>query len=105
MAHIAATTVAAAAAAARRRVIEQLRGKLATSHERATSFVPARGGDERWLETLLDRGVVVEAAPGRYWLNERTLNRRTSSRRVLLAVSLALLAVMLGAILLGAGLE
>jgi hypothetical protein len=96
--------VAAAAAAAQRRVIEQLRGKGATSHGGAAEFVPAQRGDERWLDRLLDRGVIVEAGAGRYWVNERTLRSRVSTKRVLAVVMLALLAALLGATMLGAGL-
>jgi hypothetical protein len=104
VANTASTAILIAMAAAERRVMDQLRGAGATSHERATRFVPARRGDERWLEGLLDRGVVVEASPGRYWLNERTQRSRASKKRVLLVIALALLAFALGAILLGAGL-
>ena len=105
MAYLASTMVAAAAAAAQKRIIDHLRARLATSHERAVSYVPEQRGDERWLQVLLKRGVVVEAAPGRYWLNERTQESHPAARKVLLlALVAALLAIALGAALLGGGL-
>jgi hypothetical protein len=102
MAYIGATVAAAAASAAKKRVILQLRGKLATSHDRAAPFVPEQRGDERWLETLLDRGVVVEAASGRYWLNERTQRTYPANRMIVLL--LGLLALAIGAVALGVSL-
>lgn len=65
-ANIAVMAAASAAAAAQKRVLDQLRGEGADRHERAAEFLPAQRGDERYLHNLLDRGAVVEAAPGRY---------------------------------------
>lgn len=101
---IAATMAASAAAAAQRRVLEQLRGKGADRHERAAPFHPAQRGDERYLESLLNRGAVVEASAGRYWVNERVLQSRVKTGPVIVILILALLLIGLGAVLLGAGL-
>ena len=91
-----APMIAAMAAAAERRVIEQLRGKGATSHQTAAAFSPAQSGDQRYLEGLLDRGVVVEAAPGRYWVNERTLRARGGSGKAVLLAAVVAALLLLG---------
>ena len=55
---------------AERRLLERLRAAGATSPERAQPLPDLRMLQGRRLERLLDAGAVVEAAPGRFWVNE-----------------------------------
>lgn len=52
-------------------------------------------GDEAVLRSLLRRGVLVESAPGRYYLDEGALSRRRRTGLPVVGALLALAAVAL----------
>jgi len=85
-----------------RRVTSHLMSNNAVSPETAVEFVPDRPLQQRMLARLVRRGVIVETAPDRYYLDIPAYDRwrRGLRRRVALIFGGALLAG-LGAALLG----
>ena len=63
-------TAAAVIAASQRRIVRQLSEAGATSPAGAISFDAERGIDRRQLQHLIRHGVVHEAGPGAYWVDE-----------------------------------
>lgn len=77
-------TAAAAGAAmvrARRRLTAHFRDAGATTADAATACAPDRGIERRMLARMIAAGVVREAAPGRYWLDEPVLETWNRARR------------------------
>lgn len=66
-----ATQIAVMAAAAEKRVLERLRAASATRPEQARPVDPRDSMERSALGRLSAAGVLVEAAPGRFWLDER----------------------------------
>ena len=92
----------AAVAVALRRVTSHLMSSNAVSPEMAVHFVPDRHLQRRMLARLVRRGVVVETAPDRYYLDVPAYDewRRSLRRRIALIFGGAMLAGI-GAALLG----
>ena len=92
----------AAVAVALRRVTSHLMSNNAVSPETAVGFVPDRRLQQRMLARLVRRGVVIETAPDRYYLDVAAYDRwrRGLRRRVALVFGGVLLAGI-GAALLG----
>jgi hypothetical protein len=92
----------AAVAVAIRRVTSHLMSNNAVSAESAVTFVPARRLQARMLARLVRRGVIIETAPERYYLDLPAYERwrRGLRRRVALVLGGALPA-SIGAALLG----
>jgi hypothetical protein len=78
-------------AAAEQELLEPFRAAGATSPDRA---VPAAGdaGDARF-QSLLRRGILVRAGPGRYYLDEAALQRGRRQGGPVLAAAAVVLAV------------
>ena len=92
----------AAVAVAMRRVTSHLMSNNAVSPETAVSFTPDRHLQRRMLARLVRRGVIIETAPQRYYLDVPAYDRwrRGLRRRVALIVGGVVLAGI-GAALLG----
>ena len=95
-------TAAAAVGIAMRRVTSHLMTNNAVSADTAVYFVPDRGIQRRMLARLVSRGVIVETARDRYYLDIPAYDRwrRGLRRRVALIFGGAMLAGI-GAALLG----
>jgi hypothetical protein len=95
-------TAAAAVGIAMRRVTSHLMTNNAVSADTAVYFVPDRGIQRRMLARLVRRGVIVETARDRYYLDIPAYDRwrRGLRRRVALIFGGAMLAGI-GAALLG----
>ena len=61
--------VAAAMARARRRVVSHFMSRNAVSPEKAVSFSPERRMEQRFFDRLCDKGVIVPAANGTWYLD------------------------------------
>lgn len=86
-------------AAAEQKVLAPLREAGATSPDRAVP-VADDGARDAYFVSLLRRGVIVQASPGRYYVDEDSIARGQPSGRVVLPllvlalVALALLALL-----------
>jgi hypothetical protein len=90
---------AIAAAAAQKEVTTALRVVGATSPERATPIEGADGKRRGAVKALLRTGVVVQASPGRYWLDEAQVERRNrAARPAALAAIIGLLLICVAAL-------
>jgi hypothetical protein len=94
-----ATAAAAMAAKARRDVENLFLDNNAFSPDRAIGFEPRMGIQQRYLEQLIDEGVVHEVEPGRYWLDLETYNQMRRERaiwtmRVVVAAVVVVIAVV-----------
>ncbi len=91
--------IGAQIAAAERRLIGHFRESGATSAERAIASPAERHFESKRLAHLVRRGVVIESAPGRYYLDEAAYVRQASARRrsglIVLSIALVVLAVLL----------
>ncbi len=67
---------------AERRLLERLRTSGATSPERAQPLPDRRMLEGGRLERLLDAGAVVEAAPGRFWVNDAAYADQRDDRKL-----------------------
>ena len=67
---------------AERHVLERLRAAGATSPERAQPLPDLRVLQSGRLDRLLDAGAVVQATPGRFWVNESACADVRDERRV-----------------------
>jgi hypothetical protein len=95
-----ATGAAAAIARARRDVQHQFFSQDAVRPDRAITFDPSRMIEQRQFERMLDRGIIREAAPGRYWLDVVAYDvdltdRHRRVKTALLAVIVVLIVVLL----------
>ena len=92
----------AAVAVAMRKVTSHLMANNAVSPENAVPFVPDRHLQRRMLARLVRRGVIVETAPDRYYLDVPAYDRwrRGLRRRIAMLMGGVLLAGI-GAALLG----
>ena len=92
----------AAVAVAMRKVTSHLMSNNAVSPESAVAFIPDRYLQRRMLARLVRRGVIVETAPDRYYIDIPAYDRwrRGLRRRVALLLGGVALAG-LGAALLG----
>ena len=88
----------AAVAVALRRVTSHLMSNNAVSPERAVYFSPDRPIQQRMLARLVRRGVVVETAPDRYYLDVPAYDRwrRGLRRRLALVMGGVGIAVLVG---------
>ena len=87
---------------AERRVVNKLMLANAVSQENATSLDGLRWIQARRLAKLIDRGVVHEATPGRYYLDIPALAEHLTTRRQRAAIlMLLLMAAMLVAMYFG----
>lgn len=78
-------------AAAEQKRLAPFRAAGATSPDRAIPLTVDESARDGHLRSLLRLGIIVEASPGRYYLDERALaRRRTSGHPVLAAVILGL---------------
>ena len=97
--------VAAAMARARRRVVSHFMSKNAVSPEKAVSFSPERRMERRFFDRLCDKGVIVSAAKGTWYLDVPRFDAYQQSRRKRVGMALAglvsALAVGVGIGLLG----
>ena len=92
----------AAVAVAMRKVTSHLMSNNAVSPESAVAYIPDRHLQRRMLARLVRRGVIVETAPARYYIDIPSYDRwrRGLRRRVALLLGGVALAA-LGASLLG----
>jgi hypothetical protein len=91
--------VPAVLAAAQQRLLAPFREAGATSPERAIPLEVDKHARNPQFQSLLRRGVLVEASPGRYYLDEAAITRESRANRPVLAViALALLAAGLAAV-------
>ena len=84
--------VAAIVATARQKIVDHFTDAGAIAPDRAIAFAPGAGRIERRLfRRMVDFGALVEAAPGRYYLDEKALVsfRKESLARVLGMVAIA----------------
>jgi hypothetical protein len=87
--------VVVALSKAERRLVEGLRRAGAVNAGTARPLEP-RGFEVGRLEKLVEAGVILEAAPGVYYVDETTYERyRQSKRMTVLAVIAAVLLVLL----------
>ena len=88
----------AAVAVALRRVISHLMSNNAVSPESAVYFTPDRPLQRRMLARLVRRGVIVETAPDRYYLDVPAYDRwrRGLRRRLALVMGGVGIAVLVG---------
>lgn len=87
--------VAAAMARARRRVISHFLSRGAVSPEKAVSFSPERRMERKFFERLCDKGVLVPAANGTWYLDTPKFDAYQQSRRKRVGMALAGLATAL----------
>lgn len=92
--------ILAAQAAAEKKALEAFRVAGATAPERARTLAALEIPESMALRALVNRGIVREAEPGLFWLDERRAAERSRARRpALLAVIVVLaLAAILGAV-------
>jgi hypothetical protein len=92
----------AAVAVAMRKVTSHLMANNAVSRESAVPFIPERYIQRRMLARLVRRGVIVETAPDRYYLDVPAYDawRRRLRRRIALLMGGVVLAGI-GAALFG----
>ncbi|MFN2567615.1 MAG: hypothetical protein ABR499_21685 [Gemmatimonadaceae bacterium] len=89
------TPVVVALSKAERRLVEGLRRAGAVNAGRARPLDP-RGLETGRLEKLLEAGVILEAAPGVYYIDETAYQRYRENKRVgLVAILAAVLLVIL----------
>ncbi|NUQ16982.1 MAG: hypothetical protein HOP95_00780 [Sphingomonas sp.] len=102
-----ATGAAAAIARARRDVQHQFFSQDAVRPDRAIAFEPSRLIEQRQFERMLDRGIIREAAPGRYWLDvvayDVDLTQRHQRVKIALLAIIVILLIVLLLPLLGIG--
>src|SRR3954471_6765025 len=89
--------VAAAMARARRRVVSHFMSRNALSPEKAVSFSPERRMERRFFDRLRDKGVIVAAANGAWYIDAPKLDAYQQSRRKRMGMVLAGLATALAA--------
>lgn len=77
----AAGAAAGAAARARKRLISHFMGQNAVSAAAAVAYEPHRGMERRWLERLIEKGVLHQGKAGTYWLDVPAYDAWTKSRR------------------------
>jgi len=87
----AAGPVVVALSRAERRLVEGLRRAGAVSAGTARPLDPRGGQEAGRLEKLLEAGVVLEAAPGVYYIDETAYERYRQSKRVTVLAILAVL--------------
>jgi hypothetical protein len=101
---MAAAAVAAAQGRARRMIVNGLREQGATSAKHAAGVPQTQRMRRVALGRLLRQGVVVEAGPDRYWLDEARFAQAEIERRKRTTLALTAVAVvLLIAALLGFG--
>jgi len=93
----ATAAVAAAMARARRRVISHFMSRNAVSPEKAVSFSPERRMEQRFFDRLCDKGVIVPAAKGTWYLDAPKFDAYQQNRRKRMGMVLAGLATALAA--------
>jgi len=92
----AASAAAALIAISRKRVITGFREQGAETPGRAVAFQPQRRMDTGQFKRLVRSGVVKEAAPGRYWLdNEALAADLKRQRRAVLISAIVITAIFL----------
>lgn len=89
--------IGAIVAASQKRVVRQLREAGATSPERAVPFEAQRQIDSRQMRHLVSHGVVREAGPGFYWVDEAAWDalRRRRFGMVLVAITVVVAAMVI----------
>jgi hypothetical protein len=94
--------ILAAQAQAERRAFEAFRVAGATAPERAQTLQAMGITESMALRALTNRGIVSEAEPGHFWLDERKLAARSrAGKPALLAVIFVLLVIALIALAVG----
>lgn len=87
-------------AAAEQKLLAPFRAAGATSPDRAIPLAIDESARDARLESLIRRGIIVEASPGRYYIDEGAIARnRQVNRPVLIGVILALVALAVLAVL------
>ncbi|HEX8358998.1 MAG TPA: hypothetical protein VF613_02695 [Longimicrobium sp.] len=86
--------ILAAQAQAERRAFEAFRVAGATAPERARGLEALGITDSVGLRTLTKRGLVREAEPGLFWLDERAVAERSRPPKGLVRVVIVLLVVI-----------
>jgi hypothetical protein len=87
--------ILAAQAAAERRALEAFRLAGATSPERAQPLETIGVSDSLAMRMMSNRGLVREAEPGTFWLDERALAERGRGSRAALGIVLVLLVLLI----------
>lgn len=87
--------ILAAQAQAERHAFEAFRTADATAPERAKTLRELDLPESMALRALTNRGIVREAEPGRFWLDERKAAERSRARTPVL-IAVILLLVLLG---------
>jgi len=87
--------ILAAQAQAERHAFEAFRTADATAPEKARALTDLDLPESMALRALTNRGIVREAEPGEFWLDERKAAERSRARTPLLIVVIVLL-VLLG---------
>ena len=94
-----ATAAAALVARARREIQHHFFSNDAVRPDRAVSFDPSNGFEQRQFDRMARRGIIREAGPGPYWLDvvAYDLDLRARHRRVktALLIVIAVLVVVL----------
>ena len=94
--------ILAAQAQAERRAFEAFRAAGATAPERAQTLPAMEITESMALRALTNRGIVREAEPGHFWLDERKLAARSRAGKpaialmVFVVLALALIALAVG---------
>lgn len=89
-----ATAAAAVLAKARRDVASHFMSANAVSPENAVSFEPARFVQGRVFERMKASGILVEAKPGRWYIDVPRYDASARARRRRAGIAVAAIAVM-----------
>lgn len=76
-----AGAAAGAAARARKRLVSHFMAANAVSATAAVAYEPHRGMERRWLEHLIDKGVLHRGKAGSYWIDIPAYEKWSRSRR------------------------
>ncbi len=97
---------AAAAARARKRLVSHFMAANAVSADAAVAYQPHRGIERRWLEKLIEQGVLHQGKAGTYWLDVPAYdawNRKRRRRTGAMIGAAVALSAALGFLVGGAG--
>ena len=93
-----APIAAAAVARARRRIVAHFYVHHAISAEEAVAYVPAKGMGQRQFEEMLARGILHQAAPGRFWIDQAAYQADLERRRRMVIPLIIVVLLILAAI-------
>jgi hypothetical protein len=93
-----APIIAAVVARARRRIVAHFYVHHAISAEEAVPYVPAKGVVHRQFDEMLAKGILHEAAPGRFWIDQAAYKADLERRRRMVIPLIVVVLLILAAI-------